>query len=105
MISELRATRVQANRSLRDRALECGAFHDCPARPSYGVLLVASVLVIAATLPQPSIATAEQTLPRNLPDHSSEESAAKKNLRVLAYNVKHGRGNDGKVDLERTAHA
>ncbi len=26
-----------------------------------------------------------------------------RDLRVLAYNVKHGRGNDGKVDLERTA--
>ncbi|MFC1757968.1 endonuclease/exonuclease/phosphatase family protein [Planctomycetota bacterium] len=24
-------------------------------------------------------------------------------MRVLAYNIKHGRGNDGKVDLERTA--
>ena len=38
-----------------------------------------------------------------LPDQFAESPAATRNLRVLAYNVKHGRGNDGKVDLGRTA--
>lgn len=33
----------------------------------------------------------------------SREFSSAGGIRILAYNIKHGRGNDGKVDLERTA--
>ena len=33
----------------------------------------------------------------------AQDDAPARDLRILAYNIKHGRGNDGKVDLERTA--
>ena len=102
-MSELRPTKVQCSGSLRDRALDCGAIHGYLRRLCYGVLIVAILLVIVSTLLQPSIATAERKPPLNLPDHFTDKPAATRNLRVLAYNVKHGRGNDGKVDLERTA--
>ena len=34
---------------------------------------------------------------------NSDQRSRSTHLRVLAYNIKHGRGNDGLVDLERTA--
>ena len=32
-----------------------------------------------------------------------QDTDSPRDLRILAYNIKHGRGNDGKVDLARTA--
>ena len=49
------------------------------------------------------LAAVERKRPLDLPDPFGENETAMRNVRVLAYNVKHGRGNDGKVDLERTA--
>ncbi len=47
---------------------------------------------------------ADRKPPLDLPiPFSKEESATRNTVRVLAYNIKHGRGNDGKVDLERIA--
>ena len=46
---------------------------------------------------------AERKPPLDLPDPFDDSQAAMRSMRVLAYNVKHGRGNDGNVDLERTA--
>lgn len=52
-----------------------------------------------------SLAIADRKPPKDLPtpfsDRVSEQPTP--GIRVLAYNIKHGRGNDGKVDLERIA--
>ncbi|MCA9214688.1 MAG: DUF3472 domain-containing protein [Planctomycetales bacterium] len=45
----------------------------------------------------------ERKPPLDLPDPFGERQSSLDSVRVLAYNIKHGRGNDGKVDLERTA--
>ena len=45
----------------------------------------------------------ERKPPLDLPTPFAGDVAAKQQFRVLAYNIKHGRGNDGAVDLERTA--
>ena len=50
------------------------------------------------------LSAAERKPPLDLPSpFSGGDLAALHGMRVLAYNVKHGRGNDGKVDLGRTA--
>ena len=49
-------------------------------------------------------AESDRKPPLDLPNAFAEEAnLAAKRIRVLAYNIKHGRGNDGQVDLERTA--
>ena len=40
--------------------------------------------------------------PLDLPDPFAKQPTPR-SIRVLAYNIKHGRGNDGKVDLQRAA--
>ena len=40
--------------------------------------------------------------PLDLPDPFTQEDVGR-SIRVLAYNIKHGRGNDGQVDLRRAA--
>ena len=49
-----------------------------------------------------SLPVADRKPPLDLPD-PFEENPNEQSVRVLAYNIKHGRGNDGKVDLERVA--
>ena len=50
------------------------------------------------------IAEAERKRPLDLPIPFADAQASKsKNIRVLAYNIKHGRGNDNVVDLQRIA--
>ena len=55
---------------------------------------------LRATIQVPEV---ERKPPLDLPPAWSKENSPPRQLRVLAYNVKHGRGNDGQVDLERTA--
>lgn len=51
-----------------------------------------------------SLEQTDRKLPLDLPIAFADETElASKSLRVLAYNIKHGRGNDNEVDLERTA--
>lgn len=49
-----------------------------------------------------TLSNADRKPPVDLPTPFYEPDLAA-NLRVLAYNIKHGRGNDGEVDLERIA--
>ena len=49
------------------------------------------------------LSTAERRPPVDLPVPFEDGNNKTRNVRVLAYNIKHGRGNDGQVDLERTA--
>ena len=46
---------------------------------------------------------AQRMPPLDLPDAFGDGSAKTPRVRVLAYNIKHGRGNDGQVQLARTA--
>jgi len=47
---------------------------------------------------------AERKPPLDLPTpFVAADQQRSESVRILAYNIKHGRGNDGKVDLERTA--
>ena len=54
-----------------------------------------------------SLTAAERKPPRDLPapfrPNVGDSATTTPSMRVLAYNIKHGRGNDGKVDLERIA--
>ena len=50
------------------------------------------------------LAKAERKHPLDLPKpFADNETSTTTAIRVLAYNIKHGRGNDNKVDLARTA--
>ncbi len=50
-----------------------------------------------------NLATAERKPPLDLPEPFGNGSIKNRQLRVLSYNIKHGRGNDQNVNLERTA--
>jgi len=51
-----------------------------------------------------SLETADRKPPLDLPNAFADEAElSSKRVRILAYNIKHGRGNDNEVDLERTA--
>lgn len=45
----------------------------------------------------------ERKPPLDLPLPFGKGASEKQRVRILSYNIKHGRGNDGVVDLERTA--
>ncbi len=45
----------------------------------------------------------QRARPLDLPDPFGDGAVSNRIIRVLSYNIKHGRGNDGQVDLERTA--
>jgi endonuclease/exonuclease/phosphatase family metal-dependent hydrolase len=45
----------------------------------------------------------ERKPPLDLPTAMGDGEMGRRSFRILAYNIKHGRGNDNKVDLERTA--
>jgi endonuclease/exonuclease/phosphatase family metal-dependent hydrolase len=49
------------------------------------------------------LAKAERKPPLDCPDAFGNGSISKRQLRILSYNIKHGRGNDQAVDLKRTA--
>jgi endonuclease/exonuclease/phosphatase family metal-dependent hydrolase len=50
-----------------------------------------------------SIPDAQRKPPLDLPEPFGDGSVKGNRLRILSYNIKHGRGNDNQVDLERTA--
>lgn len=49
------------------------------------------------------LTTCERKPPLDLPKPFGSGAFKKKRLRILSYNIKHGRGTDNRVDLERTA--
>ena len=73
-------------------------------RPSYELVVTCLLLILVSALSQPTQAQ-DSASARARPQTSDplDNKSTTTNLRVLAYNIKHGRGNDGKVDLERTA--
>ncbi|MGI9457743.1 MAG: endonuclease/exonuclease/phosphatase family protein [Aeoliella sp.] len=62
-----------------------------------------SVAIIVALLTYAAIVRADKQQPLEAPPTDNASASAPSRLRVLSYNIKHGRGNDGKVELERAA--
>lgn len=58
-----------------------------------GLLIVPLLLACARHEPVPGSTT----------DHPAEDAAALETWRIVSYNIRHGRGADNEVDLERTA--